>query len=152
MGVNDAQEMLEAAQAECIRLERELADLASGSDHLAAKYWAQRQVARNKLREAQEMLDAQIVRGNELAEQLAAAFAVVEQLRNTGAVPIDEVWQRWRAIFAQTPTSALAKVKADVLREAADRISDSSMTRPRPAAAEWLRAEADRIESEAERG
>lgn len=55
MGVNDAQEMLEAAQAECIRLERELAAVKA---------------------ECREMVDAQIVRGNALAEQLTAALAV----------------------------------------------------------------------------
>jgi hypothetical protein len=72
MGANDDREMLVAAKAECVRLERENATLRADldarfehSDHQSAKYY-------RRMRDAER-------RGGELREQLAEARSEIER-------------------------------------------------------------------------
>lgn len=43
----------------------------------------------------------------ELEAERDAAYAVIEQLRNTGGLPVDKVWVRWREIFSTSGAEAL---------------------------------------------
>lgn len=82
-----------------------------------------------------------------------AALAVIEQANDVGG---GNTWKddldRTRHILAQSPASALANVKADTLRDAANKHFKESVAQglgDPTAVAEWLRAEADKIEKEA---
>lgn len=82
-----------------------------------------------------------------------AALAVIEQANDVGG---GNTWKddldRTRHILAQSPASALAHVKADTLRDAASKHFKESVAQglgDPTAVAEWLRAEAARIEKEA---
>lgn len=149
MGVNDAKEMLEAAQAECIRLEREMAGLREEAFEMEHR-------ANRRIREVEAERDA--------------ALAVIEQVREWA-----DAVNRWAPnnlvledVLSQSPASALAKVKADALREAVERFESGDVApddlgverdgvRWAPNAVEgaweyqgpimdWLRDEADRLE------
>lgn len=118
MGVNDAREQLEVAIEEFGKLERKLAAVEAERD---------------------------------------AAFAVMEQARGFAEEyvtvlehleePYPSVDGMFRVILAnleQSPASALAKVKADAIREAADVLDGQFWT----SQGFYLRIEADRIEKE----
>lgn len=150
MGVNDAQEMLEAAQAECIRLEKELAELtsSSGSDRIAAKYWKQRQDARSELCTVKDERDA-------AKWERDAARAVIEQVQSWAktqevdhsthqhpeggdlSCPAEPSYlsregRDVAAILAQSPASALDSVKADAWDEGIEAGYDHSANQSTP--------------------
>lgn len=82
-------------------------------------------------------------------EELVAALAVIEQMRAIVADPVSDYYGEIRVQFnaiVKAPMSALAKAKADALREAA-RVMDQQDADSRHV--HWLNARADRIEKEA---
>lgn len=124
MGVNDAQEMLEAAQEECIRLERELA-----AAHV----------------------DTGLVRDALFA--LLAVRDNVNTILTDSSLSLGEKTAQARAALDQSPRSALAKVKADALRATVEdgKYMAWACSRTGSELSNWflyIESEADRIEKE----
>lgn len=113
--------------AEHAALTAELNELASssGSDHIAAKYWKQRQDARNELAKAKNDRD-------DARAERDALSVVIEQAKVIAPFTVcmradgsdnGETWvqqDELLAILAQSPASALARVQADAWDESAE--------------------------------